>query len=299
MPVRVRAKPPGEFMRDHMVAVGGMDYPQSIFNAYKLYLRAQGLKDGLTRATMSHYIYLANRLGLIEFDHAEAPSRWDGIVDGVDVPRGYVRPSRPFAPSPRHYYRIVDPTDDRWIRLETSYRESIGFEVPAMMPRPPVRPPEVKKAPPKAKKAPPKKKVPPKEKVARKPRIVKARPPTAAEKVQPYEERIGLIMATLGELEARPSKDLVLDIEGQLLDLGEEVVAATTKARGTERTMLSNINLRLRETLEEMTLLRSSVDRFLASKTSTERERNMAALRAAIRVLMENLAPFPLLGQGE
>ena len=299
MPVRVRAKPPGEFIRDHMVDVGGMDYPQSIFNAYKLYLKTQGLKDGLTRATMSHYIYLANRIGLIEFDHAESPSRWDGLENGFEVPDGYKRERRPFAPSPRHYYRIVAPTDDRWIRLEASYREGIGLEVGPMAPRPPIRPPAAEEAAPPPKKAPLAKKAPPKAKVARKPKAVKAPAATPEEKVQPYEERIGLIVATLGELESLPSENTVLEVESRLLDLGEEVVAAAGKARGPEKTLLSNIVSRSTRALDEMTLLRSSVDRVLASKTPTERSRNMAALRAAIRVVREELTTIPKGLEGE
>jgi len=285
MPIRVRAKPPGEFMRDHLVAAGGMDYPQSIYNAYKLYLRAQGLKDGCSRASMSKYIWLANKLGLIVFDHAEAPAYWNGIVDGVEVPVSYVRESRPQAPSPRHYYQIVDPHDDRWIRLEASYRESIGIEVPPMVARPPIRPPKVEKPPPKPKRK-------PKPKPPRKVRVVKPKPPTAEEKVRPYEERIGLLLATLSELETTPTLEAVAELENMALGLAEDVVEAGLKARGTERTLLGNISLRMRATLEEMSLLRNSVSRYLASKTDAERERNMAALRAAIRVIREGLTPL-------
>lgn len=292
MPIRVRAKPPGEFMRDHLVSVGGMDYPQSIYNAYKMYLRAQGLKNGCSRASMSKYIWLANRLGLIVFDHAEASERWGAVIDGVTVPPAYVRESRPQAPSPRHYYRIVDPHDDRWIRLEASYRESIGIEVPPPMPRPPIRPPKVEKLPPKPK---PKPKPPP----PRKPRVVKPRPPTPEEKVRPYEERIGLIVATLSELETTPTLETVAEIENMALGLGEDVVEVARKAKGTERTLLSGINLRLRQTLEDMPLLRSSVQRLLVAKTAAERERSMAALRAAIRVVNENLTPLPAEERGE
>jgi len=292
MPVRVRAKPPGEFMRDHMVAAGGMDYPQSMYKAYKEHLKAEGLKDGCSRASWSRYVWLANRIGLIEFDHAEAPTYWNAIADGVEVPADYVRESRPQAPSPRHYYRILDPTDPRWIRLEASYRESIGFAVPPAMPRPPPKPPKEKVVPLKPK---PK----PKPKPARKVRVVKPPTPTAEEKVRPYEERIGLIIATLAELEATPTLELVAEIENQAVELGEDVVTAAKKARGTERTLLSNISLRLRQTLEDMTLLRSSVQRYLASKTDAERERNMTALRAAIRVVNENITPLPVGERGE
>jgi len=77
------------------------------------------------------------------------------------------------------------------------------------------------------------------------------------------------------------------------LGLAEDVVEAAEKAKGTERTLLGNINVRMLATLEEMSLLRNSVARYLASETATERERNMAALRAAIRVVREDLTPLP------
>ena len=289
MPVRARAKPPGEFMRDHLVAAGGMDYPQSMYKAYKNHLKAEGLEDGCSRASWSRYVWLANRIGLIEFDHAEAPTYWNAIADGVEVPADYVRESRPQAPSPRHYYRILDPNDPRWIRLEASYRESIGFEVPPAMPRPTPKPPKVKKPPPP--KPPPK---PP-----RKPRVVKPRPPTAEERVRPYEERVGLIVATLSELEASPSLELVAEIENSTLGLAEDVVEVATKARGTERTLLTNLNSRLLGALDDMPLLRSSVARYLAAEIPSDRERAATALRAAIRVVRENLTPLPVEERGE
>jgi len=57
--------------------------------------------------------------------------------------------------------------------------------------------------------------------------------------------------------------------------------------------------MRLRQTQEDITLIRSSVQRYLASKTDAERERNMAPLRAAIRVVNENLTPLPVAERGE
>jgi len=139
----------------------------------------------------------------------------------------------------------------------------------------------------------------PKPKPARKVRVVKPPTPTAEEKVSPYEERIGLIIATLAELEATPTLELVAEIENQAVEVGEDVVTAAKKARGPVRTLLSNISLRLRQTLEDMTLLRSSVQRYLASETDAERERNMTALRAAIRVVNENITPLPVGERGE
>lgn len=292
MPVRVFAKTPGEFMRDHLVSVGGMDYPQAMFREYKAHLKAAGLKNGCSRSSWSKYIWLANRLGLIEYDHAESPTFWNALVDGVPVPEDYEREPRPQAPSPRHYYKIVDPNDPRWLRLEASYRESIGFEVPPAMPRPTPRPVVEKPPPPKRPKV-------VKPKVRKKVREVKPPTPTAAEKVQPYEERIGLFIATLSELEASPSLEAVTELENLAIDIGEDVVTAAKKARGTERTLLSNINLRLRQTLEDMALLRSSTARYLTAETPTEQERFMAALRAAIRVVNENITPLPPEERGE
>lgn len=283
MPVRVRALPPGEFIRNHLVDVGGVDYPQAVLKAYKLYLKAQGLKDGISHSTMSHYFYLANRLGLIEFDRAEPTERWGAVVDGVLVPEAYTRESRPLAPSPRHYYRILDPADPRWVRLEASYRQSIGIEVPPPFPRVPIKPPP----PPKVEKPP--KKPPPKP--PRKPRVVPPRPPTPREKVAPFEARMAGISAKLDELEMAPTQARVEDFTEEIITLGEEVVEAGAKARGVERTLLGNLNTRIRQGLDHINLLRTSVARVLEARTAAERERARAALRAAIRVVQEDLAP--------
>ncbi len=283
MPVRATAKAPGEFIRDHLVAAGGIDYPQSIHRAYKEHLRSQGIRNGANRASMSKYIWLANKLGLIAFDHAEAVEYWDGVINGAEPVPEYIRESRPQAPSPRHYFRILDAADPRWVRLEASYRVSIGQEVPPPAPKPDIRPPAPK--PPKAK---PKAVV---EKPPRPARVPKVKPPTPAERVQPFEERIDLLIVSLEELETTPTMEGTLAIESTLLDLGEDVVAAGSKSRGQARTLFRFINVRLRSALEEMGLLRSSVARVLAAETESDRAKALPPLGAAIRVLIENLSP--------
>lgn len=290
MPVRVRAKPPGEFIRDHLVDVGGMDYPQAIHRAYKAHLKAQGLRNGTCRETMSKYIWLANKMGLIVFDHADEPAYWNGIIDGVEVPDEYVRESRPQAPSPRHYYRIVDAGDPRWVRLETSYRESIGIEVPPPFPRVPVpaAPPKVEKKPPKPKPKPAKPAAPPKP--PRKPRVVAPKPPTPRERVAPLIANLAEIAAKLDSLESAPALARVDDFSEELITLGEQVVERAEKARGTERTILGNLNLNIRAGLDHLNLLRTSVTRVLEGKTTAEKERARTALRAAVRVVQEDLA---------
>lgn len=175
MPVRVRAMPPGEFIRNHLRDVGGVDYVQAVHKAYKAHLRSVGL-NGISRLTTSKYFWLANKMGLIVFDHAEPSAYWNAVVDGVRVTRAYRRESRPRAPSPRHYYRIIDPTDPRWVRLEASYRESIGIPVPPPFPRVPwapmpveypIPPEEMPPAPP-----------PPKVRKPRKVKVPKVKKPT-------------------------------------------------------------------------------------------------------------------------
>lgn len=284
MPVRVRAKAPGEFIRDHLVSVGGVDYPQAIHRAYKAYLKEQGIKNGTSRDTMSTYIWRAKQMELIVFDHADEPAYWNGVPDGVEVPENYVPEPRPLAPSPRHYYRIVDSEDPRWVRLETSYRESIGIEAP-----PPFQRAAVVPAPPKVEKKPPKKPAPPKPKKV--PRVVTPKPPPPRELVAPYEEELEVISTKLEDIEVAPTLEKVTEFQDELIAVGEEVVAAAEKASGAERTLLGNINSRIRATFDHVGLLRSSVERVLVSRTKAERERAAAALRAAIRVTQEDLAP--------
>jgi len=123
------------------------------------------------------------------------------------------------------------------------------------------------------------------------PRVPKPKPATPAERVAPYEERVGLIIASLDELETSPSLGTVEDIENRLLELGEDVVVAGRKARGVERTLLGTLTSRLRSALGDMGLLRSSVERVLAARTKSDRDKAMPPLHAAIRVLRENLTP--------
>lgn len=284
MPVRLRALSPGEFIRNHLMAVGGMDYPQAIHRAYKDYLEALGYKNGACRATISNYIWVANKLGLVEFDHAEMAERWGAVVDGVTVPRGYVRESRPQAPSPRHYYRILDPTDSRWVGLQQRYRESIGLPVrPPAPPRPPKPPkPPVPPKPPKVK-PPPKPPKPPKVKPPKPPK-----PPAVL--AAPYEERVPAILAMLDELERSPSMELIGEIENQLLDLGEDVIEVLPKAKGAERDKLAFLNMSIRQALEHLGLIGYSLEILVAETLPARIEVARESFRAALRVVREDLA---------
>jgi hypothetical protein len=289
MPVRVRAKPPGEFIRDHLVDVGGVDYPQSIHRAYKAYLRVSGLKNTSSRATMSKYIWLARKLGLIVFDHAEAPAYWDAVAEGVQVSSSYQPESRPQAPSPRHYYRLVDATDPRWIRLEASYRQSIGIEVPPPFPRVPYIPP----AEPEEEVAPARRRRAPKPAKPKKPKAAKVKKPTPAATAQaaaaPYEARILQAAQALDELEKNPTPALIEGLEEELLSIGEDAVEEAVGKRGLVRERLIGIGTLMRRALADYPLVKAAYRR-LAQETLPARQATAEmAYQAALRVMRETL----------
>ena len=206
-------------------------------------------------------------MGLITFDHAEAPEYWGDVEDGATVPVGYTRASRPLAPSPRHYYRIINPADPRWVRLGTSYREFLGEEVPP--PRVPA-PPEPEKPP------------PPKEKPPRKPRK-----PEPSE-VEPYEARAREILPMLDKLARSPSLEVIDRIENELLDLGAEVVKEIKKAKGAEREKFQLLNIR--RAIEDIGPLRSSLQQMETAELATRREAARRSFNATLRVVREDLA---------
>ncbi len=296
MPVRVRAIPPGEFIRNHLRDVGGVDYVQAIHKAYKAYLLAQGFRNGSCRETMSKYIWLAKKLGLIVFDHAEAPAYWDAVVDGIRVTKAYRPESRPRAPSPRHYYRLVDETDPRWVRLEASYRQSIGIPVPPAFPRVPWAPmpveyPVPSKEP--AAAAAPAVPVPPKPAKAKKSKATKVKKPTPAETAQelslPFEQRLVKIVATLSQLEKTPTFELSESIEEELIGIGEEIVDKIEGKRGLVRERLIGLSGLVRNALSDYALVKSSLRAMLSETLPARRATQQNALQAAIRVVIENL----------
>lgn len=295
MPVRVRAIPPGEFIRNHLRDVGGVDYVQSVHRAYKAYLKAQGL-NGTSRETMSRYFWLANKLGLIVFDHAEPSAYWNAVVDGVRVPKAYRRESRPRAPSPRHYYRLVDENDPRWIRLEASYRQSIGIPVPPPFPRVPWAPMPVEypippeEMPPAA---PPPVAAPPPPKKVKKPKALKVKKPTPAETAQelaaPFEARIAKVVEAIDQLGRKPSTQLAGAIEEEVIGIGEDVIGAVKGKRGIVRDRLIGINSLLRRTLDDYPLIKSALRNMLLETLPARRATAESSFRAALRVVRQDL----------
>mgnify|MGYP001566259242 FL=1 len=236
MAVRLNARPPGEFIRDHLLSVGGVDFVQSIFNAYKMHLRSAGIKNLASRAALSNYIWLCNKMGLVVFDHASAVDHWDGMQDGMEPPATYVRESRPQAPSPRHYYRLVNAADPRWINLQASYRESIGL--PRVAPRKPrVKPVE---APPPVEVAPPRRRPgrPPKPRVEAAPPAKVPAVPEAREREE-MESLVSQIQTVLDESNRAPTlkklKILMAQLNEDMVEGVEDIEAAIEEYEGIQR----------------------------------------------------------------
>lgn len=292
MPVR-RALPPGLFIAGHMRDVGGVDYPQNVHREYKKYLKSMGLVNLPCRATMSHYFWLANKQGLIVFDHAETPAYWDGVMNAPRATTRTARQSRPMAPSPRYYYRIIDPDDPRWLRLEASHRQAIGIEVPPAFPRVPAEAVPVEEVevpkPPRVKKV--------RVKKVKKPKPTKVKKPTpaetAAEVVAPFEQRIAKIVTELDLLRLTPTVKLADDIENQLADLGSDVLDALEGKRGLVRERLAGITTQLRMAFEHYPLVKSSLNSMLSETLPSRRVIAATSFTNAIRILREDLTHSP------
>ncbi len=299
MPVRVRAIPPGEFIRNHLRDVGGIDYIQAVHKDYKAYLLSVGLRNGSTRESMSKYFWLARKLGLIVFDHAEAVAYWDAQVNVTRVPRNYQPFGRPRTPNPRHYYRLVDENDPRWVRLEASYRESIGIPVPPAMPRVPWEPKpalypmgtvpiEEEITPPVEEAAPIKKpRIP---KAAKVPKPAKSK--TAQEVLIPFEARVDRVTQALGQLAKTPDIRLANAIEAELIALSGDAAKAALTAKGVTQERLLGIVSVVRTAADDYPLVLSSL-RSWGRETLPARQRTaLGSLQAAIRVVSEGLSGY-------
>jgi hypothetical protein len=161
MPIRPNTLSPGEFIRNHLVEIGGVDYVQNIYTAYKNYLTGFGI--GINRWTMTYYLWLCRKLNLVVFDHASPVEYWDAMPNALQPAPNYRPEPRPLAPSPRHYYRILDAADPHWINLQKSYRVQMGFGEPTTVRTQPKVVPEIPELPA------PTAAVPAKKKVAEKP----------------------------------------------------------------------------------------------------------------------------------
>ena len=139
MPVRLNAKGPGEFIRDHLQepSTGGRDYVGSMYQAYKDHLRSAGVRHLPCRLTFHKYVWLLKETGALVFDGAEAISF--SAEPPEDLPPDY-EPSCGM-PAPRHFYRILDAQSAAFLKPEAIWRAQRGFPAPVVAPRPPVVPP--------------------------------------------------------------------------------------------------------------------------------------------------------------
>ncbi len=99
MPVRLNAKGPGEFIRDHLQKphTGGRDHVGSMYQAYKDHLCSAGVRRLPCCPTFHKYVWLLKKSGAISFQFSAEPPE--------DFPPDY-EPACGM-PAPCHYYRIV------------------------------------------------------------------------------------------------------------------------------------------------------------------------------------------------
>lgn len=242
MPLRLQVKGPGEFVRDHLQEVGGIDYIQAIFRAYKAYLRANEVRPP-HRQYFGNLIWELKELGALRFDHAEGPQGWRGLGEEAESPpRGY----RPAAgsPAPRHFYRLVDPASMAFSRPHAEFLRSRGLPVPAALPR--LLVPRPTKAPPAPR--------------PRRPRRPRAEMPT------PLEQRVAQLISILPEIRAARDPLALVALGKGLLDLSQEAQAAARAARGAQRERLGALSGRLVSAAEYAGLARSALE-ILARET--------------------------------
>lgn len=283
MPLRTDALTPGEFIRDHLTAVDS-DFVQSIFRAYKEHLKDKGIKYKPSRASFSKYIWVANGLGLIVFDHAKSPERWGATEDGTPVVKGYKRGNRPQAPSPRHYYKLAaDVSDPRWFNLERSWRESMGLPPPPPpKPKPKVGPPRPVGRPPKPEKV---KKV--KEKPPPVPKVKRERLATAED----FEAWAKDIADQLKSWSNMPSPDELSRIEDDLMTLGESVLSAIEGAKGKEKDRLGLLNSNVLRALESLPLIKGPLEIYEATLNPTQKAEAKDSINAGVKVITGKLTP--------
>lgn len=268
MPIRKKALPPGEFIRNHLRDNGGVDYVQSIYRAYTSHLKDRGIKSRANRASFSKYIWVANQLGLIIFDHAGSVSRWGDEEDGGEIEKGYERESRPQAPSPRHYYRIVDDQDPRWLELEQSYRKKAGLPVPEPRERKPVAPalPAPKPEP-----------------------VVKKRTTGPRTDPGPLIARAQSIIRELDNFLDQPSIAAFEGIEKQLEKLRRDVRAKLPKAKGKNKEKLETINYNISRTIESLVLTKGLVTTMETSNKPATKEKLRKRIAIDLQVIKGKL----------
>ena len=276
MPLRLQVKGPGEFVRDLLQEVG-TDYVQSMYKAYKLYLRQNGIRAP-SRLYFGRLIYILADQGGIRFDHADTAAGWRGMEPDVPA-RGY-RPGCG-SPAPRHYYRLVNAQAAVFARPDAEFRRSRGLEVPEPLPR--VPPEERPPAPPKAPRA-------------RKPRAPKAKPVRAAAPsvTEAYEKAIQVILGQLDQLESAPTTEALNALGRQLLGLVDKVQVDARRAKGEDKAALGGVSARLLRAAEYSGLALGALQTAMRETLPMRRQAAERSLSSALGLLRESLAPAPV-----
>jgi hypothetical protein len=228
MPQRLNLKSPGEFVRDHILdQPEGVEYVGGMFNAYKDHLRQGGARNLPCRASFGSLVWMLKEVGAMEFVAAQ-PISFDED-DPDPLPAGY-EPGCAF-PSPRHYYRVVDPDHPGFDRPRAVWNESRGFPAPAARPRvAAVAEPVVVEE-----------EGPPEERPPR-----RRRPPLA----QRLQEEGLAFRARIQALREDPDVDDLDQLEADMLDWFDRVLDAAESATGPAREMLQALGSRLEAAAE-------------------------------------------------
>lgn len=231
MPVRLNVKSPGEFTRDWLVEQPEQrDYVGSVFRAYKDHLREGGARTLPCRPSFSSLFWMLKEVGAVEFVGAE-PISFDED-DPDPLPAGY-EPGCAF-PSPRHFYRVVDPDHPGFDRPRAVWNESRGFPPPTAPPRPRAVPTAVAEIPTAVVE----------EVEERPPR--RRRPPIA----QRLQEEGLAFRARISGLREDPDVDELDQLEADMLNWFDRVLDAAESATGPAREMLQALGSRLETAAE-------------------------------------------------
>ena len=233
MPVRLNVKSPGEFVRDHILdQPEGREFVGGMFAAYKQHLREGGARNLPCRASFDSLVWMLKEVGAMEFVGAEPISLTED--DPEPLPAGY-EPGIAI-PSPRHYYRVVDPDHPGFDRPRAVWNAQRGFPAPAARPR--AVPTAVVEVPTAVvvEEGPP----------AERPPSRRRRPPVA----QRLQEEGLAFRARISALREDPDVDELDQLEADMLAWFDRVLDAAESATGAAREMLQQLGSRLETAAE-------------------------------------------------
>jgi len=216
VPVRLNAKGPGEFIRDHLLEpeIGGRDYVGAMFQAFKDHLRDAGYRNFPCRLSFHKYVWLLKETGALVFDEAE-PIAF-GFTPLEALPTGY-QPGCGM-PAPRHYYRMVDPQHQAFLQPEAVWRQLRGLGPPVVARRPLVRVAPLAPPPP--------------------PVVAPVLPTRPRTRVGRFQHEADLFRITIEGMKGTLDEPALTSLETAMMDFFDRVLDAADTARGRSRDAL-------------------------------------------------------------